>query len=242
MDRNVSPDAKNTRWKRQLKRSSLHDEVVSKVRLMILDGELPPGSRVPELELCEHFGVSRTPLREALKVLASEGLIKLLPNRGSLVSEVCADEIEAIFQLMEAMERLAGQLAASRITDQEFAELQARHREMLQHFRNSDRPRYFQTNQEIHNQIVRLSGNPILADNYESFSRKIMRARSLANLVKLRWEESVEEHEEIMEALGRRDVATLGDLMAEHCVRTGQVVVALLRGREDDQTDSQMTA
>ena len=241
MDANTNLEARNTRWKRQLKRSSLHDEVVSEVRLMILDGELPPGSRVPELELCEHFGVSRTPLREALKVLASEGLIKLLPNRGSLVSEVRADEIEAIFELMEAMERLAGQLVVSRVTDQEIAELEARHREMLKHYRNTDRPRYFRTNQEIHNHIVRLSGNPILADNYEGFSRKIMRARALANLVKLRWDESVEEHEGIMEALRRRDSTVLADLMAEHCVRTGRVVVTLLRAREENQTGDQRT-
>ncbi len=241
MDANTNLEAKNTRWKRQLKRSSLHDEVVSEVRLMILEGELPPGSRVPELELCEHFGVSRTPLREALKVLASEGLIKLLPNRGSLVSEVRADEIEAIFELMEAMERLAGQLIVSRVTDEEIAELEARHQEMLKHYRNADRPRYFRTNQEIHNHIVRLSGNPILAENYESFSRKIMRARSLANLVKLRWDESVEEHEGIMEALRRRDSTVLADLMAEHCVRTGRVVVTLLRAREENLTGDQRT-
>jgi len=241
MDANTNIEAKNTRWKRQLKRSSLHDEVVSEVRLMILEGELPPGSRVPELELCEHFGVSRTPLREALKVLASEGLIKLLPNRGSLVSEVRADEIEAIFELMEAMERLAGQLIVSRVTDEEIAELEVRHREMLKHYRNADRPRYFRTNQEIHNHIVRLSGNPILAENYESFSRKIMRARSLANLVKLRWNESVEEHEGIMEALRRRDSTVLADLMAEHCVRTGRVVVTLLRAREENLTGDQRT-
>jgi DNA-binding GntR family transcriptional regulator len=241
MDANTNIEAKNTRWKRQLKRSSLHDEVVSEVRLMILEGELPPGSRVPELELCEHFGVSRTPLREALKVLASEGLIKLLPNRGSLVSEVRADEIEAIFELMEAMERLAGQLIVSRVTDEEIAELEARHQEMLKHYRNVDRPRYFRTNQEIHNHIVRLSGNPILAENYESFSRKIMRARSLANLVKLRWDESVEEHEGIMEALRRRDSTVLADLMAEHCVRTGRVVVTLLHAREENQTGDQRT-
>ena len=241
MDANTNIEAKNTRWKRQLKRSSLHDEVVSEVRLMILEGELPPGSRVPELELCEHFGVSRTPLREALKVLASEGLIKLLPNRGSLVSEVRADEIEAIFELMEAMERLAGQLIVSRVTDEEIAELEARHREMLKHDRTADRPRYFRTNQEIHNHIVRLSGNPILAENYESFSRKIMRARSLANLVKLRWNESVEEHEGIMEALRRRDSTVLADLMAEHCVRTGRVVVTLLRAREENLTGDQRT-
>ena len=242
MDANTNLEAKNTRWKRQLKRSSLHDEVVSEVRLMILKGELPPGSRVPELELCEHFGVSRTPLREALKVLASEGLIKLLPNRGSLVSEVRADEIEAIFGLMEAMERLAGQLIVSRVTDQEIAELEARHREMLKHYRNADRPKYFRTNQEIHNHIVRLSGNPILADNYEGFSRKIMRARALANLVKLRWDESVEEHEGIMEALRRRDATVLAELMAEHCVRTGRVVVTLLHAREENQTGDQRTA
>ncbi len=89
---------------------------------------------------------------------------------------------------------------------------------------------------------MRLSGNPVLADNYKSFSRKIMTARSLATFVKLRWEESVEEHEGIMEALRRRDAAVLSDLLAEHCLRTGHVVVALLHAREENQTDDQRTA
>ena len=110
-----------------------YGDVVSGIRDLIIKGELAPGSRVPERVLCEKFGVSRTPLREALKVLASEGLIDLLPNRGARIVDLTEDDIEEMFQVMGALESLAGELAARKITEEDLAELRALHYQMALH-------------------------------------------------------------------------------------------------------------
>ena len=92
----------------RIERRSLHHEVVGRLRGMILQGELQAGERIPERVLCDRFGISRTPLREALKVLATEGLIDLLPNRGAAVSRISAEGLREAFQVMGALEALGG--------------------------------------------------------------------------------------------------------------------------------------
>src|SRR3954463_16118835 len=109
-------------------RLSLHEEIVGLLREMILEGKLEPGSRIAEAGLCRQLGVSRTPLREALKVLAAEQLVELLPNRGAMVSRVTLEETAELFEIIEAFEELIGELAAERMTDAEIAELQDLHR------------------------------------------------------------------------------------------------------------------
>src|ERR1700729_3348378 len=91
-------------------RLTLHEEIVSRVREMILDGELPPGDWIAEMKLCNDLSISRTPLREALKVLASENLVTLLPNRGAIVTDIRVDEIVELFEIMGALEGLIGRL------------------------------------------------------------------------------------------------------------------------------------
>ena len=91
--------------------------MVERVRDLVLEGELAPGSRVPEKLLCEQFGISRTPLREALKVLASEGLLELLPNRGAVVTRLTARDVDEMFEVMGALEALSGELACGRMDD-----------------------------------------------------------------------------------------------------------------------------
>src|ERR1700685_2379658 len=98
-------------------RRGLHYELAARLLDMIVDGELKPAQKVPEAELCERFGVSRTPMREALKVLAAEGLINLLPNRGAAVAKITQQEIEELFPIMGALEALAGELACAKMDD-----------------------------------------------------------------------------------------------------------------------------
>src|SRR5919202_3288251 len=100
-------------------RGSLHERLVGALRDLIIEGELEAGARVPERLLCERFGVSRTPLREALKALASEGLVELLPNRGARVTRLTPEDVEDMFQVMGALEALSGTLACGRITEPE---------------------------------------------------------------------------------------------------------------------------
>src|SRR3954466_15807465 len=97
----------------------LHEEVVGRIRDILLDGEIPPGARIPERELCDRLQISRTPLREALKVLAAEGLVQLLPHRGSRAAKLTDQDMRDLFEVCQGLEALAGELACERITDAE---------------------------------------------------------------------------------------------------------------------------
>lgn len=218
-----------------LPRPSLHEMVVEHLRGMLMSGELPPGSRVPEKQLCDTLGVSRTPLREALKVLANEGLVRLLPNRGAVVTEVTVEEVADLFQVMAELEKLSGVLLAERVTDADIAELQALHALMLEHHDKRQRSEYFQLNQQIHNRLTELAGNSVLTDIYQSLSTKLRRARYVANIENARWDESAIEHSRIMAALAARDSRQLAEEMSGHTQRTGNTVIAALRRIMDDE-------
>jgi DNA-binding GntR family transcriptional regulator len=212
-----------------LRRVTLHEEIVGTLRDMILEGTLAPGSWIAEIKLCNELGVSRTPLREALKVLASESLVRLVQNRGTVVTEVEVDEVAELFEIMEALEVLVGRLTAERITDDDLAALQSMHREMIEHHRAGRRRDYFEQNQAIHLRFARLTGNATLAESYQNFAGRIRRARYLANLSDARWAESVNEHEAFMAALARRDAPAFAAMLREHSGKTGEVVCAALR-------------
>lgn len=197
-------------------KANVHGRLLEQLRDLIVEGELPGGSRVPERALCERFGVSRTPLREALKVLAAEGLVELLPNRGARVAQLTQEDIAQTLKVIGALEALAGELACARITDDEIAEIRALHHEMLAHHARRDRPAYFKANQAIHQAIVAASGNAVLAQTYASLSGRIRRARYAANLAPKRWDEAVAEHEAILQALASRYDTRLARLLREH--------------------------
>lgn len=212
-------------------RRALHDEVVARLRDMIVEGALAPGERVPERELCERFGISRTPLREALKVLASEGLVDLQHHRGATVSQLDAAALDDMFQVMGALEALAGELAGARATDAQIAAIRALHEQMLRHHARHELSDYFRLNQRIHEHIVEAAGNPVLANLYRGLSVRIRRARYMANLSRTRWDQAVAEHEVILQALTARDGARLARVLREHLKSKCEVVKTALLGR-----------
>ncbi len=197
-------------------RASLHDEVVERLRDLIVEGGLEPGARVPERELCARFAVSRTPLREALKVLASEGLLELLPHRGAQVTRLTAADLDELFPVMGALEALAGELACAQITEAELAEIRALHYQMALHATRGELAEYFRLNQRIHEAIMVAARNPTLARLYRGLAGRVRRARYLANMSKPRWDQAVGEHEAILEALEKRDGAALGRVLKAH--------------------------
>jgi DNA-binding GntR family transcriptional regulator len=183
------------------------------------------------MKLCSDLSISRTPLREALKVLASENLITLLPNRGAMVTDIRVEEIVELFEIMHALEALIGRLAVERASDADIAALQSMHTAMVGRHDSGDRSAYFELNQAIHQRIADLSGNQSLANTYSGFAGKIKRARYSANLSDARWAESVREHEGFMAALANRDAALFSGLLKEHSEHTGAVVCARLGER-----------
>jgi DNA-binding GntR family transcriptional regulator len=194
----------------------LHEEVVARVRTMLLEGEIAPGARIPERELCEQLMISRTPLREALKVLAAEGLVQLLPNRGSRAARLTDKDLRDLFEVCQGLEALAGELACDRISDAEIAEIAAAHEAMVQHYRLGDLIQYYRCNRTIHEAIIAAAGNPALAGLYESITARIRRARYVTPMTPPRWALAVQEHEAILNALRRRDGVALSHILRTH--------------------------
>ena len=207
-----------------IRRVSLHDELVGHLRDLIVEGALSPGSRVQERELCLRFGVSRTPLREALKVLASEGLLELLPNRGAQVARLTLADIEEMFPVMGAFEALAGELACARIAGEEIAEIRALHYQMVLHHARRELPEYFRLNQRIHERILEIAGNATLSRLYAGLAGRVRRARYVANMTQARWDQAVEEHEAILEALAARDGPRLAKILKAHLANKCETV------------------
>ena len=209
--------------------STLHEGVASKLRELIFDGVLEGESRIPEKVLCERFGISRTPLREALKVLAREGLICLLPNRGARVNKITPQDIDEVFPVMGALEAVAGEAACQNISEEGIAEIRAFHYQMALHHTRGERLEYFQLNQLIHEKILEAAENPILTQIYKGLSGRIRRARYIANIPQHRWDQAMHEHEIILEVLTARDGKKLGDLLKSHLLNKSDVVKAIVR-------------
>lgn len=197
-------------------RRSLHEELLGRLRALVVEGELLPDQKVPERELCLRYGVSRTPMREALKVLAAEGLLTLRPNRGATVAPITLAEMEELFPVIGALEGLAGELACRSITPGELRAIRATHGQMLEAYAERDRKAYFAANQAIHEAILSAAGNAALTQAHRSLACRVMRARYLANLTAKRWQQAVEEHEKMLELLETRQAAKLARLMREH--------------------------
>jgi DNA-binding GntR family transcriptional regulator len=205
-------------------RETLHEKVVAKLRDLIVEGELAAGSRIAERELCERLGVSRTPLREALKVLASEGLVELLPNRGARVVEPTEADVENMFQVMGALEALSGALACRHITEAELAEISALHYQMLAHYARRQLPDYFRLNQAIHEAIMEAARNPVLKATYLGLATRIRRARYVANMSEERWAAAVAEHEALLKALVARDGEAAARILKAHLDNKSEAV------------------
>ena len=199
-----------------IRRLTLHHQVAARVRDMIIEGELEPGSRVNEGALGASLGVSRTPLREALKTLAGEGLIDIVPARGAIVRKVTPEAVAAMLEVMAALEPLAGRLACARATDAEILGVRRIHDRMLGLYARRRRLEYYKLNQAIHTEIVRLSGNAELATVHGVMQARLKRVRFLGNSGPENWAAAVAEHEEMMAALESRNGTALVKVLTRH--------------------------
>lgn len=211
---------------RTLARTTLPQNAAERLRQMILEGELVPGERLNERALGERLGISRTPLREALRMLASESLVRVEPNRGAIVAPIDRRDIENTFEVLAALEGLAGELAAMRITPAELAEIKALHFEMRAHHARGDRAAYFSANQAIHARIARAGGNDVLGETFERLNARVKRVRYAANLSRPRWDKAIVEYESIIAALDARDGPALRAILEAHLAGKRESVLA----------------
>jgi DNA-binding GntR family transcriptional regulator len=213
----------------RIARRSLSTELVERLRDMIVEGTLKAGDKISEPDLCETFGVSRTPLREALKVLSAEGLVLLTPNRGATVARIEPGAIEELFPIMGMLEALAGELACARLTPAALKRLETMHAAMVRHFEAGEWVPYSRLNRQIHEAIFEIAGNATLSALYQSLMVRIHAVRFVARKTPERWAEAVDDHERMMAALRARDGQSLSALMREHLRHKADVVHEALR-------------
>lgn len=207
---------------------TLHDRLIVRLRAIFLNGELPEGSRIPEVALSERFGVSRTPLREALKVMAAEGFVILRPNRGAVVAPIDPTEIAPLVEFKGALERLIGLLVPARASEADIAELERLHLDLGDALERQDHAAYTRINYTFHQRLAQATRNPVLVQNYEAVQQKIWRYRFTINELSDRLAESYAEHERIMIALRARTRLDLAERLEEHNRLTGEAMALAL--------------
>lgn len=216
---------------RMILRPSLHDQLVERLRQMIVETELVPGQRIDEKKLCEQFAISRTPLREALKVMASEGLVELLSNRSPRVSPLTPEMVGDLFRFISWLDRQAGELAVEKVTDKHLRDLHKIHKQMMRLYEKGDRVEYYRLNRALHTGIVEIVDNAVFTATYSNLMAQSQRARFIAIQAPDHWSRGTQEHEEILALLAKRDGPALGQLLMEHVSETGRRVQADLEER-----------
>ncbi|MDQ8730882.1 GntR family transcriptional regulator [Bradyrhizobium sp. LHD-71] len=217
----------------KLGRTGLHEQAAQRLRDMIIRGDLPPGSALVEKDLSEALGISRTPLREAMKLLAQQGLIELRANRSACVRTMRLSEISDLFEALAGIERLSAELAASRITASRLDELRTLQEAIEQHHRDGERMAYYAANRDIHRAIVLAANNVPLADAHAALLARSEQVRYFALRLEDRWGQSIEEHRRILEAIEKRDSRRAGELLAAHVAHTAEVVARSIEKSSD---------
>ena len=211
-----------------ISRDPLHIQVANRLRDMIVHGDLKPGERVPFAQLAEELGVSLTPLREAFKVLAEDGLVEQTPNRGVRVLPYTAAEATALFEVIAELESLAAKLAAVRMSDDDLANLEALHEQMRGEYESRSKDPYFDINSRIHRMIVGLSGNDVLISTHTKLMVRANRGRYIAIVNEDRWSQAMGEHEAVMDAFRRCDSEAARSIWWTHLAHSGEAVSAVL--------------
>jgi len=214
-------------------RANLHEQVAHRLRQMLVEGHIAPGAKLNERELCEVLDVSRTPLREAIKMLAAEGLVELLPNRGAIAVQLTEEDVRNTFEVMAGLEAQSGELAAQRITDAELAEIRAMHFEMMAAYTRRDLSNYYRLNADIHRAINKAARNPVLSATYDRVNARLQALRFRSNQDEEKWKSAVREHEQMVEALANRDAAAMRKVLAAHLRNKLDVVLEQLRSGTD---------
>ena len=212
-----------------IQRSALHEQVADRLRPMLVEGRIAPGAKLNERELAAVLRVSRTPLREAIKMLASEGLVELVPNRGAMAVSLSEADVRNTFEVMAALESMSGELAAQRITDAELNAIRAMQSEMMEAYGRRDLSSYYRLNGLIHGAINAAAKNPVLTSMYRQLNARLQALRYRSNLDEAKWRRAAQEHEKMIVALAARDAVKMRDLLLKHLQQKRDVVLKQFR-------------
>lgn len=208
---------------------ALYQQVAERLRERIFSHELPAGTWVDEQSLAEQYGISRTPLREALKVLAAEGLVTLKPRRGCYVTEISERDLDEVFSVMAMLEGECARESAGRATKDDLKKLQAIHADLEKAAAAHDIDRFFEANQAFHHALQSIADNRWLLHVIEDLRKVIKLSRHHSLFSEGRLEQSLLEHRGILEAVLARDAAAAETRMREH-IRSGRAALARIAG------------
>lgn len=214
-----------------LRSPSLHDNVAERLRAMVFDRQLAPGELIDEKALAARWQISRTPLREALKVLAAEGLVELVPGKGSRVVSLTDEDAESLFPVMALLEGRCAHEATLRASDEQLAELHQLHERLEMHAAVNDIDGYYRANHAFHSKVQALAANRWLDRVTGDLRRflRLLRGRQLH--LPGRIDASINEHRVLIDAIGQRDAERAGRAMHDHLMAQLAALKAL-RSRE----------
>jgi DNA-binding GntR family transcriptional regulator len=214
-----------------LRSPSLHDNVAERLRAMVFDRQLAPGELIDEKALAARWQISRTPLREALKVLAAEGLVELVPGKGSRVVSLTDEDAESLFPVMALLEGRCAHEATLRASDEQLAELHQLHERLEMHAAVDDIDGYYRANHAFHSKVQALAANRWLDRVTGDLRRflRLLRGRQLH--LPGRIDASINEHRVLIDAIGQRDAERAGRAMHDHLMAQLAALKAL-RSRE----------
>ena len=208
---------------------NLHEATFQTLKSLLVEGKIAPGSKLNERELAERLNVSRTPIREAIRRLAADGLVELIANRSAIAVQLSIDDVIHTFDVIAELEGYSGELAAKNISDSTLSELEALQYEMMASYARRDLSSYYKLNLRIHRLINQAANNPVLATLFSQVNSRIEALRFRSNQDGVKWEKAVEEHQEMLDALKARDSARMRKVMITHVTNKRDVVVQLLK-------------
>ena len=212
----------------RFKKVTYHVQIADMLRDMIMTGKLAEGDKVNEGELCETMGISKTPLREALRVLSVEGLIRLVPNRGAFVTKPTFEEIAEIFDVMSLLEGYCARAACEKMTPKDFTRLEKLHAKLEDNFERRDQEEYIRFNNRYHSLVQEIAGNRTLNQIVDGLRKKILLYRFQSLNLPARFECSIREHRNLLDAFRKRDQSRAEFLMRDHLHNQSQALETLV--------------
>jgi DNA-binding GntR family transcriptional regulator len=224
----------------KIKKSTLHTQIVDALREMIMIGDLKHGDKINENKLCAAMEISKTPLREALRVLSAENLISLVPNRGAFVTKPSTGEIKEMFAVMSVLEGVCAHAAAEKMTPADFSHLEGLHAKLEEQFEFRNQKEYIRVNNRYHSFIQELAGNRTLNQIVKGLRKKILLYRFQSLNLPGRFEDSIKEHRELLTAFRNRDAPMAEKIMKNHLCKQSQAIEMLARrvGAEPSVSES----
>jgi len=220
----------------EFKKVTYHIQIADMLRDMIMTGKLQEGDKVNETDLCNTMGISKTPLREALRVLSVEGLIRLVPHRGAFVTKPTFEEIAEMFAVMSLLEGFCARTACEKMNKRDFSRLEKLHSRLEENFERQHQEAYIRINNQYHALVQEIAGNRTLNQIVDGLRKKILLYRFQSLNLPGRFEASIREHRELLEAFRNRDHRKAESLMRQHLNNQAEALEHLVEESKEKTT------